>query len=722
MEHIYGHIESIVFQSPDTGFTVARLKEPKKRDTTCIVGIIPALHPGETVHCSGSWKNTPNYGIQFAITEYHTEAPATIVGIKKYLESGLVKGIGPTYAKRIVEKFGLKTLDVIENNTESLLKIAGIGKKRVSIIKTCWHDQKAIRDVMIFLQSFGVTPAYAQKIFKKHRGQSIEKVKENPYCLAKDIRGIGFKTADTIAKNLGIPHDSGHRIEAGIEHSLSELSSNGHVCYPLEDFVSHASEILEVSPQLVKLRIEPLENEGRIVVSHITIDANIKPFIWLKGFYIAENGIAHNLERIHTSRFLLREIDSNRAIDWVQKKLNFTFDDSQRHAIGQALVSKVQIITGGPGTGKSTIIAAILTIINKIHGSIILAAPTGRAAKRMAEITGIRASTIHSLLKYDFSLGGFKHNTENPIDCDILIVDEASMIDTSLMYSLLKAIPNRAKVILVGDINQLPSVGPGNVLMDIIHSKAFPTTTLTHIFRQAAGSKIIINAHSINRGYFPDLRQERNSDFFFIEEDDPQDILRTVVNLVVDRLPKTYGFHPIDDIQVISPMKRGIIGIENFNTTLQESVNPKGRGFIHYGRKFLVGDKVMQIKNNYNKDIYNGDIGRITHIDTVDMEMIVTIEDRIVEYDFSELDELVLAYTVSVHKYQGCECPCIIMPIHTAHFIMLHRNLLYTGVTRGKKLVVLVGTKKALAIAVKNDTISKRHTGLRQALHGIKNH
>lgn len=716
MEQIFGYIERITFHNEENGFTVAQLKEQRKKDLTCIVGLMPGIQPGETIRCFGQRKQHMVHGSQFEVDKFQSEAPSDIIGIQKYLGSGLVKGIGPTYAKKIVEQFGIDTLNIIDENPDLLLQVDGLGKKRVSKIAECWTEQRSIRDVMVFLQGNGVSPAYSQKIFKTYGKRSIEVVKENPYALARDIFGIGFKIADTIAAKLGVSKESPARVQAGIDYVLSELSSNGHVCYPLTDFCIEAEKMLEVPQNLIIEGVTILKNSDRIEVQKMMHDGNFGDYIWKKSFYLSEIGIAREIKRLLCAQSNLREINKEKALTWVQEKLKITLGSNQKEAVTNALFGKMQVITGGPGTGKSTITNAILTITSELTDKIILAAPTGRAAKRMTEITGKKASTIHSLLEFNFKGGGFKKNRDDPLDCDLIIVDESSMIDTLLMYSLLKAIPNHARVVLVGDTNQLPSVGAGNVLKDIIASGSIPVVILNEIYRQAAGSQIITNAHKINQGNFPDVSNQMESDFFFIENEEPEEVLKSIVTLVSNRLPKKYNFHPLNEIQVLAPMKKGVIGTENLNLVLQETLNPNKKPLMRYGRRYCEGDKVMQIKNDYERNVFNGDVGIIKEIDHVDQQLVVTMDDGDVEYEFDDLDNLVLAYAVSIHKYQGSECPCIVIPVHTTHFKLLHRNLLYTGVTRGKELVVVVGTKKAIYIAIKNDEVKKRYTGLRHAL------
>ncbi len=705
-EEIYGFVENIVFESDN--FTVAKLKEPRKSDLTCIVGPLPLIQPGETLRCKGLWKHHPQHGQQFEVKSFESKAPADVIGIQKYLESGMIRGIGPVYAERIVKKFGIDTLKVIDESPARLREIEGIGDKRVELIESCWQQQKAVRDVMIFLRSHGVSPSYAQKIYKAYGDQSIEKVRSDPYRLAKDIHGIGFKSADQIAKDLGIPTEASVRIDAGIQHMLWEQSNQGHTCFPEEELAAICSDILTVGLELVQNRIEALFKEEQIFREN--------GFVWVKPLYLAELGIARELRRIHDHTSTLRAIQVDKALGWVEERLQLKLAPEQKDAVSACMQEKIHIITGGPGTGKSTITRAILTITEKLTTNIILAAPTGRAAKRILEITKKKASTIHSLLEMDFKQGGFKRNKENPLDCDLIVIDEASMIDTLLMYHLLKAIPTKARVIFIGDIDQLPSVGPGNVLKDMLQSEKISLTKLTQIFRQGASSRIVTNAHRINQGEFPDISYQPRSDFNFIEKETPEEILSTIIELVSSKLAKSHRFHRFEDIQVLAPMKRGIIGIENLNIVLQHELNPSPTPLSRMGRTFHVGDKVMQIRNNYQKVIFNGDVGRITAIDLIEQTLTIAFDEKLISYEFSEMDELMLAYAVSIHKYQGSECPCIIIPVHTTHFKMLHRNLLYTGLTRGKKLVILIGTKKALMLAIKNDEVLKRYTGLKKTI------
>lgn len=722
METIHGYIDRIQFQNIENGFTVAQLYSSKLKGAISIVGAMPGVAPGHTVRCHGEWKQHLIFGRQFAVSDCQIEAPEDLVGIRKYLGSGLIKGIGPKYASRIIDYFGMETLNVIDQTPERLLEVEGIGKKRADMIAACWSEQRSIREVMIFLQKYSISPSYAQKIFRIYGNQSVKRVQENPYILSIEVSGIGFKTADAIASKLGMSKDAVQRIDAAIEYVLSELASDGHVCYPVSEFVVEVEKVLEMNGASIESRLALLKEEGRVELFELVSGGKKELFVWKKNLFLAETGIAREIQRLQRNVSALREVNLDRALEWVQKELRIALAPNQQIAVRAALTDKVHIITGGPGTGKSTITNAILHITGKLTKNIVLAAPTGRAAKRMTEITKKSASTIHSLLEYDFKQGKFKRNKQNPIECDLIIIDEASMIDTQLMNHLLKAIPDHARLILVGDINQLPSVGPGNVLRDILTSQTVSMTTLNEIFRQAAGSRIVTNAHLINKGSMPDVSNHKDSDFFFLEEIEAEDVLKQIVALVSQRLPRKYGFDPFKDIQVLAPMKRGVIGIENMNDVLQRTLNPSDDGIAWGGRKFCVGDKVMQIRNNYERNVFNGDIGRVIAIDRTEQKICIEIDGREISYGFSNLDELVLSYAVSIHKYQGSEGPCVVIPIHPSHYILLTRNILYTGVTRGKKLVVLVGTKKALTIAVHNDQVRKRHTGLQQALINSTHH
>ena len=722
LAELQGQIERITYTNEENGFTIARLKVYGQKDLVTVVGNLMAPTPGEILKMKGEWANHPKYGGQFKIVEYKTTVPASVYGIQKYLGSGLIKGIGPIMAKRIVKKFGKETLDVIENDIEKLVEVDGIGKKRIGMIKKAWDDQKEIREVMLFLQTHDVSSGYATKIFKHYGNRSIQVVKENPYRLATDIFGIGFVTADHVAEKLGFGKDSELRAEAGILYVLHQLADEGHVYYPYEPLVKKCQEILQVGREVIIKAFGVIAIDKKIVIEDLNED--IEEFrennkaVYLAKFHLSETSIATRLKTLVNAPKSIRKIDPDKAIEWVQKQLAITLAERQVEAVKCAVKNKVMVITGGPGTGKTTIINAILKIFSKLRVNIMLAAPTGRAAKRMSETTRHEAKTIHRMLEYSIQKGGFQKNDEYPLDCDLLIVDEASMIDTILMHHLLKAIPPKATFILVGDVNQLPSVGAGNVLKDIIASGAIPVVKLNEIFRQARESLIIVNAHKINNGLLPSLKPsgKKLDDFYFVEQEDPEEVLRIILELAKARIPRRFGFDAVDDIQVLTPMHKGVVGAGNLNVELQKALNSGEGGVMRGNRNYRLNDKVMQIKNNYDKEVFNGDIGRITRIDEESQEVTISFDGRDIDYDYTDLDEIVLAYAVSVHKSQGSEYPAVVIPILTQHYVLLQRNLIYTALTRGRKLVVMVGTKKALAIGVKNDKTQKRYTYLRYRL------
>ena len=717
-----GQIERITYTNDENGYTVAKVKVSGRKDLVTVVGTLLIPIPGEVIEMKGNWMNHPRYGEQFKVEHYKSLVPASVYGIEKYLGSGLIKGIGPIMAGRIVKNFGEETLEVIENEIEKLAEVDGIGKKRIEMVKKAWEDQKEIREVMIFLQTHGVGSGYATKIFKQYGSRSIQVVKENPYRLATDIFGIGFISADRIAEKLGFARDSELRAEAGILYVLQQLADEGHVYYPYEPFVKKCQEILGVDREVIVKALGAIAAAKMIVVEDLKED--IEDFgekdkaVYLAKFHLSETSIVTRMKTLIKSPKSIRKIDSDKAIDWVQKQLAITLAKRQMEAIKCAAENKVMIITGGPGTGKTTIINAILKIFSKLRVKIMLAAPTGRAAKRMSEATGHEAKTIHRMLEYSIRKGGFQKNEEKPLDCDLLVVDETSMIDTILMHHLLKAIPPGATFILVGDVNQLPSVGAGNVLKDIIASGKMQVVELNEIFRQAKESLIIVNAHKINSGLLPSFKSsgQKLDDFYFVEQEDPEEVLRIILELTKERIPRRFGFDPVDDIQVLTPMHKGVVGAGNLNVELQKVLNPVENGVLRGGFSFRVSDKVMQVKNNYDKEVFNGDIGRITSIDPEHQEITISFDGRDIPYDYTDLDEIVLAYAVSVHKSQGSEYPAVVMPILTQHYVLLQRNLVYTAVTRGRQLVVMVGTMKALAIGVRNDKTRKRYTYLRQRL------
>ncbi|MBC8417450.1 MAG: ATP-dependent RecD-like DNA helicase [Desulfobacterales bacterium] len=720
-----GQIERITYTNDENGFTIARLKVYGRSDLVTVVGSLMAPTPGEILKLKGEWTNHPKYGEQFKISQYKTVVPASIHGIEKYLGSGLIKGIGPVIARRIVKKYGEQTLDIIENEIDKLEQVEGIGSKRIEMIRKAWEDQKEIRDVMLFLQGHGVSSGYATKIFKQYGNRSIQVVKENPYRLATDIFGIGFVTADHIAEKLGFDRNSQVRAEAGILYVLNQLADEGHVYFPHAPLLKKCQEVLGVGKELIVGALAAIANEKKVVIEDINGDSDEltenNKAVYLVRFHVSETGIAERIMTLLRAPKSIRDIDSDKAVSWVQERLSIKLAENQILAVKSAAENKALVITGGPGTGKTTIINAILTIFSRLSVRILLAAPTGRAAKRMGEATGHDAKTIHRMLEYSIQKGGFQKNGEHPLDCALLVVDEASMIDTILMYHLLKAIPPEATLILVGDVNQLPSVGAGNILKDIISSGLLPVVELNKIFRQAEESLIIVNAHKINNGILPSFTSSKDKleDFYFIEREDPEEVLTEILDLTKERIPARFGFDPIHDIQVLTPMHRGVVGAENLNIELQKALNPIGGGIMRGNRKLSLNDKVMQIKNNYDKEVFNGDMGRIRTIDAENQEAIISFDGRDIPYDFTELDEIVLAYAVSVHKSQGSEYPAIIVPVLTQHYMLLQRNLIYTAVTRGKRLVILIGTKKALAIGVKNDKTRKRYTFLEKRLRSM---
>jgi len=720
---LQGQIERITYTNEDDGFTIAKVKVYGRRELVTVVGNLMSPMAGEIIKMRGEWANHPRYGEQFKIVHYKTQVPASVYGIEKYLGSGLIKGIGPIMAKRIVKKFGKETLNVIETDIEKLAEVDGIGKKRIKMIETAWEEQREIREVMLFLQTHGVSSGYATKIFKHYRSNSIEVVKENPYRLATEIFGIGFVTADRIAEKLGFAKDSELRAEAGILYVLNQLAEEGHVYYPYEPLIDKCKEVLQVDRDVISKAFGTIALEDRIVIEDL--NETILEFrenhkaVYLAKFHFSENSIATRLKTLINAPKSIRKIDSEKAIRWVQQQLEITLARRQLEAVKCAAEDKVLVITGGPGTGKTTIINSVIKIFARLGVDIVLAAPTGRAAKRMGEATGHEAKTSHRLLEYSLQKGGFQKNDEHPLTCDLLIIDEASMIDTILMNHLLRAVPPTATFILVGDVNQLPSVGAGNVLQDIILSGAVKVVELDEIFRQAQESSIIVNAHKINHGIMPSLKPSAKEldDFYFIEQEDPEEVLRIILELAKERIPRRFGFDPVNDIQVLSPMHRGTVGAGNLNVELQKALNSNEDVVTRIGRNFRTNDKVMQIRNNYEKEVYNGDTGRINWIDTENQEVRITFDEREVVYDYADLDEVVLAYAISVHKSQGSEYPAVIIPILTHHYVLLQRNLIYTALTRGRKLVVMVGTKKALAIGVKNDKTQKRYTYLRYRLN-----
>ena len=662
----------------------------------------------------GIWHNDRNHGKQFKADFLKSLPPDTLEGIERYLGSGLIKGIGAHFAKRLVSAFGDKVFEVIENKPDLLSTVDGIGKIRAQSICANWQDQKIIREIMVFLQSHGVGTTSATRIYKTYREKAIEIVSQNPYQLAKDIRGIGFISADTIAGNLGIAKNSLVRARAGIAHVLLEATSDGHCGLPKEILIQSSQKLLEIEKDLIELAIvEEIKLKSLVADTLNNIET-----IFLTSYYVYEKNIAKILLNLAKSPVLWNQTDTTEILPIVEKQLNIKLAKSQKLAISKALESKLMVITGGPGTGKTTLVNALLKTLAAKKLNIKLCAPTGRAAKRLSESTGLEATTIHRLLEIDPAYGSFKRNEESPLLCDYLVIDETSMVDVPLFYSLLKALPLHSALLLVGDVDQLPSVGAGQVLKDIISSRVISTVQLTEIFRQAATSKIITNAHSVNQGMLPNLQPPKEeSDFYFIEAEHGDDIINKIITMIKDRIPKRFNLNPVHDIQLLCPMQRGRAGARSLNVELQKVLNPNySKGILKFGQIFAVGDKIMQTENNYDKETYNGDIGIIRAINEQDQEITINFYNRDVTYDYTDLDQITLAYATTIHKSQGSEYSAVIIPLTMQSYMMLRRNLIYTAITRGKKLVVIIGQKKALAIAVKDNTSSHRYSKLKEWL------
>ena len=699
-------VERITYQNPENGYSVLKVRVKGYGDLVTLVGNLLEVPVGSVLLCRGEWKVDKRYGRQFVAATWKETMPATVYGIEKYLGSGLVKGIGPRFARAIVQRFGTETIDIIETDIERLYEVPNIGRKRVAKIRESWEKQKDIKNVMLFLQGYGVSTAYAAKIYREYGKESIEKVRENPYRLADDIWGIGFKTADGIAAKMGYGKEDPRRCRSGILYTLGQLSDEGHVYAGEEQLVKTAGQLLEAGETAIRDTLA-----GMLQAEDLILD---KDAIYLPPFYHAECGTSRRLRDLaqSTGRSLFDGLFDPSSLT---AETGIEYDEVQLAAIRQAVTSKVMVLTGGPGTGKTTTTQGIIAALKKAGLRVLLAAPTGRAAKRMSEATGMEAKTIHRLLEYN-PQDGYKRNDENPLEGDALIVDECSMIDILLMNNLLKAVPVGMRLVFVGDIDQLPSVGAGNVLRDIIDSQRIPVVRLVRIFRQAQKSRIVMNAHTINQGRFPDTSNGRDTDFFFMREDDPERAAETIVRLVKERLPRAYRESP-DRIQVLTPMQRGVVGAANLNLLLQQALNPSGPSLNRGGYTYRQGDRVMQQRNNYDKDVFNGDLGYIREVDTEERTLKVDFDGKWVEYDVTELDELTLAYATTIHKAQGSEYPIVVMPVLMTHFVMLQRNLIYTGITRAKKICVLIGAMKALAYAVRDMSVLKRNTSLRERLN-----
>ncbi len=712
-ETLSGLVERVTYHNPESGFCVLRVKARGQRDLVAVVGHAAAINAGEFVSATGWWTTDREHGLQFKATSVTTTQPTTLEGIEKYLGSGMIRGIGPVYARALVGAFGDAVFDLIEREPGRLREVTGIGAKRAARIVAGWADQKAIREIMLFLHAHGVGTSRAVRIYKTYGQDAIALITENPYWLARDIRGIGFRTADQVAAKLGIGKEATIRVRAGLSFGLAEATGQGHCGLPVAELTRSTSELIEVGAGLIGDALQLELGDGELMAD--TVDG--EACVFLAGLYRSEQAIAERLRLLSRGRPPWPVIDTGRAVPWVEGRTGLALAPSQRQALTLAVGAKVLVITGGPGVGKTTLVNSVLKVLGAKGVRVELCAPTGRAAKRLAESTGLEARTIHRLLEADPATGGFKRGEAHPLDCGLLVVDEASMVDVPLMRALLMALPDTAALLLVGDVDQLPSVGPGQVLADVIGSGAVPVVRLTEVFRQAAQSRIITNAHRINQGHMLELTAPDGSDFYFVEAAEPEDAVRKLLAVVRDRVPARFGLDPVRDVQVLCPMNRGSLGARSLNMELQRVLNPPGELRVErFGWTYGPGDKVMQVTNDYERDVFNGDLGIVTGLDMEEGALTVSFEGREVEYGFGELDELVLAYATTIHKAQGSEYPVVVIPLVTQHYAMLARNLLYTGVTRGKRLVVLVGQRKALAMAVRNAGGRRRWSKLREWL------
>ncbi len=717
--HVSGTVERVTFHSPESGFVVLRVAVRGHREPVTVTGQSAGVSAGEWIDADGRWAVDPQYGPQFKAEVLRTTHPDTLEGIEKYLGSGLIKGIGPVNAARLVKVFGKTVFDIIETQSVRLEEVDGIGPARRRMIKDAWADQKAVRDIMAFLFSHGVTTSRAFRIYKTYGDQAIETLRADPYCLSRDIWGIGFKTADRIAERMGIDKTSPLRARAGIAHVLQELTNDGHCAFPRDQLLEKSVGMLEIPTPILIDALEAEITEGRLISESFERE---EPLIYLTTLHRAETQLCRILAGLSRGTHPCPPIDIEKAIQWVEQRTRLKLAETQKAAVRQGVRSKLMIITGGPGVGKTTLVRSLLEIFKAKKLKIVLCAPTGRAAKRLSETTGATAKTIHRLLEFDPAHNAFKHDARHALAGDVFVIDEASMIDLPLAFSLLQAVPQHGAVIFVGDVDQLPSVGPGCVLRDLIDSARLPVCRLTEIFRQAASSLIVTNAHRVNHGQAPLLPQTRTPgsepprDFHFVEADDPAQAVALIQRMVRASLPRRLGFDPFRDIQVLTPMQRGELGARALNTALQQALNPDGEAIERFGWQYRSGDKVMQIRNNYDKDVFNGDIGRVRRLDRETRSMTIRFEDRDIVYDFEETDELIPAYACTIHKSQGSEYPCVIIPIHTQHYIMLQRNLLYTAITRGRRMVILIGSKKAVGIAVTRAAASRRVSLLNRRL------
>ncbi|HMP90994.1 MAG TPA: ATP-dependent RecD-like DNA helicase [Kiritimatiellia bacterium] len=706
---VTGTVERVTFHNDETGFCVLKILVGGRKSLVTVVGSLPQVVPGETIIAQGEWITDRQHGRQFKAESLKVSPPDSLEGIEKFLGSGLIKGIGPVYAAKLVSKFGKEVFDIIERESARLEEVEGVGRTRRQLIKEGWNEAREIRAIMAFLMANGISTARAFRIYKCYGDQAIPTVKRDPYCLARDIKGIGFKSADAVAMKMGISADSELRARAGIEHVLQEITSNGHCACPVDELIEQSVSILNIDRPVIEQALAHALSERRLVRDEIAGET----LIYLSVLHENEVSLARRLKSLFQGRHPSPPIDIEKAIAWAEQKIGISLAPAQRNAVAGALKHKVSVITGGPGVGKTTLIKAVIKILLAKKVNVRLCAPTGRAAKRLNESTGLEATTIHRLLEFEPGRGQFKFNSKSPLEGDVFIVDESSMLDLPLACSLVKALPRHSALVLVGDVDQLPSVGPGSVLKDIIRSECFPVAHLNEIFRQAEGSAIVVNAHAINHGKPPvSGTPGSGSDFFIMEENDPERAVDIILKLVHRQIPGKMKVSPIQDIQVLAPMIRGSLGARNLNERLQDTLNPNGDVLERFGTKFRERDKVMQLENNYDKDVYNGDVGIVFRIEVDEQQMVVRFGDRFIRYDFNELDELAPAYAITVHKSQGSEYPCVVIPVHTQHYMMLQRNLLYTAITRGRKLVILVGSKKAIDMAVNRHDVMQRKTAL----------